>query len=408
MDNSNEKSKAQLVREYISKHPKAEPRDVAEALSNQELEVTPKYVSQVKSLAKKSKQKKRLKKKQQPKSKMTKTRALGHTPKYPRHNLERALRIPKAILEQNAGRECSEKESASFVGVKYTRGPYTLELSSAIKFGLLERPSTGRVKLTDTAKTVLRPQEEGARLKGLRMAVIAAPEISDVYEHYRGENLPDEKFFDNALVDKFHIPEDKLSEFKSIFMETLQYAKLIEESNGKFRIIDVAGTSDVPVDTEARLKKLGKGVSVSSDDTCFVVMPFAEPHGSYYDKIYKPAIEKAGMRPVRADAEIFGTGKIIDQVWRGINLAKVLVAELTTRNPNVFYELGLAHALRKPVVLISSNEDDVPFDLHHIRVIYYDINDPFWGKKLLEKVAENILSAIKNPEEAIFKSQEEE
>ena len=106
--------------------------------------------------------------------------------------------------------------------------------------------------------------------------------------------------------------------------------------------------------------------------------------------------------PIRADNDIFGTGKIMDQVWSGINNAKVLVAELTKRNPNVFYELGLAHALKKPVVLVSSNEEDVPFDLKHIRVIYYDVTDPFWGQKLVEKVAENIISAIKNPEEAIF------
>ena len=108
---------------------------------------------------------------------------------------------------------------------------------------------------------------------------------------------------------------------------------------------------------------------------------------------------------MRADNEIFGTGKIMDQIWVGINSAKVLVAELTSRNPNVFYELGLAHALQKPVVLISSNEADVPFDLQHIRVVYYDVTDPFWGAKLTEKVAENVLSAIKNPEEATFKSQ---
>ena len=132
-------------------------------------------------------------------------------------------------------------------------------------------------------------------------------------------------------------------------------------------------------------------------------MPFAKPIGDHYQLIFEPAIKKAGLTPVRADNEIFGTGKIIDQVWTGINSAKVLIAELTNRNPNVFYELGLAHALEKPVVLVSSNENDVPFDLQHIRVIYYDTNDPFWGNKLMEKVAENILSAIKNPEEAIFK-----
>ncbi len=85
----------------------------------------------------------------------------------------------------------------------------------------------------------------------------------------------------------------------------------------------------------------------------------------------------------------------------------MLVAELSTRHGNVMYELGLAHALKKQVVLISSNEADVPFDLHHIRVIYYDVTDPFWGTKLIEKVAENILSALKNPEEAIFRTLDE-
>ena len=137
------------------------------------------------------------------------------------------------------------------------------------------------------------------------------------------------------------------------------------------------------------------------------MQPFALPHGDYFEKIFKAAIDKTGLKPVRADADIFATGKIIDQIWRGINAAKVLVAELTTRNANVLYELGLAHALKKPVVLVSSNQLDVPFDLQHIRVIYYDVTDPFWGTKLIEKVAENILSALNNPEEAIFKAADE-
>ena len=100
---------------------------------------------------------------------------------------------------------------------------------------------------------------------------------------------------------------------------------------------------------------------------------------------------------------MFATGKIIDQIWDGIHAARVLVAELTGRNPNVFYELGLAHALQKPVVLVASNEGDIPFDVKHIRVIYYDVQDPFWGEKLIAKLAENVLSAISNPQEAVFK-----
>ena len=73
-------------------------------------------------------------------------------------------------------------------------------------------------------------------------------------------------------------------------------------------------------------------------------MPFADPLGGYYKTVYQPAIERAKLKSVRAEAEIFGTGKIIDQISSGIHGARVLVAELTGRNPNVLYELGLAHA----------------------------------------------------------------
>ena len=237
----------------------------------------------------------------------------------------------------------------------------------------------------------------------MRDAVLNAPVISEVYGHYRGENLPDMQFFHNALVDTFGVPADKVIEFQEIFIESLRAAELLTELDGKTRIIDVSQGSNITGTRSPTLKKLERSVKVDAGDTCFVMMPFATPLGDYYSKIYKPAIEKAGLRPIRADADIFGMGKIIDQIWSGINSAKVLVAELTTRNPNVFYELGLAHALEKPVVLVSSNEDDIPFDLKHIRVIYYDMTDPFWGSKLLDKVAENILSAIEHPEEAVLK-----
>jgi hypothetical protein len=325
------------------------------------------------------------------------------TSNYPRHSLEKALRIPKAILEQNAGKETTDAETAKYIGITNPTGTFLLEISSASKYGLLERPSPKIVKPTDLAKRIIRPQSPEDEIKGLREAILNAPVISEVYKHYRGENLPDRKFFENALTDTFKIPSEKVSEFIEIFTESLVKAKLIETVGEKQRIIDISSDRNSPVvDTSSEFKKLSKAASVSATDTCFVMMPFAAPLGEYYAKIYEPAIEKAGLKAVRADDDIFGTGKIIDQIWNGINAAKVLIAELTARNPNVYYELGLAHALKKPVVLVCSNEQDVPFDLKHIRVIYYDMHDPFWGAKLIEKVAENILSAIGNPKETIL------
>ncbi len=328
------------------------------------------------------------------------------TAKFPRHSIGKVLRIPKAIIEQNAGNECSVAESAEFVGVG-NHGPYKLEISSATKYGLLESPSAGRIALTDLSRRILRPQSEADEIAGMREALLNAPQMSDVYKHYRGENLPDEKFLNNTICDTYKVPRDKVEEFTKIFLESLTDAKLLQMHGDKTRVLDVTEEDPDSSEKTDTLKKLGKGVKIDASDTCFVMQPFAAPLGTYYEKIYKPAIEKAGLKPVRADNDIFGTGKIIDQVWRGITEAKVLVAELTSRNPNVFYELGLAHALDKPVVLISSNENDVPFDLQHIRVIYYDTSDPFWGNKLLDKVAENVISAIRNPEEAVFRKVEE-
>jgi len=328
----------------------------------------------------------------------------GSSSNYPRHPIEKALRIPRAILEQNAGKECSKNDAAKFIGLARSQGPFEVEVSSALKYGFLERPNPNQLRPTELTKRILRPQYSDDELNGYRQAFLNAPVISEVYKHYRGEYLPDTKFFANALTETFKIPAEKIGEFIEIFLDDLNIAKLSEKAGDKTKILDIAneGASSISVDTSSEFKKLTKTAAVDSGDTCFVMMPFAIPLGDYYSKIYEPAIRKAGLNPLRADADIFGTGKIIDQIWTGINAAKILISELTLRNPNVFYELGIAHALKKPVVLICSNEDDVPFDLKHIRVIYYDVYDPFWGSKLIDKIAENILSALSNPDEAIL------
>lgn len=323
---------------------------------------------------------------------------------YPRHSIEKSLRIPKVIIEQNAAKATSALDAAKFLNLSTAKGPFSLEVSSSLKYGFLERASgSSLIQPTELAKRILRPQSPEDELKGLREAVLKAPVISEVYKHYRGENLPDDLFFRNALSDNFSIPSEKVNEFIEVFKDSLSKAKLIEKIGDKQRILDISTEiNSSSINTSLELKKLSKAATFLSTDTCFVMMPFAQPLGGYFTKIFEPAIEKAGLKAVRADDDIFGTGKIIDQIWSGINSAKVLVAELTSRNPNVYYELGLAHALKKPVVLVCSNEQDVPFDLKHIRVIYYDMHDPFWGTKLIEKVAENILSAISNPTETIL------
>jgi hypothetical protein len=106
------------------------------------------------------------------------------------------------------------------------------------------------------------------------------------------------------------------------------------------------------------------------------------------------------MEPLRAD-ELFSTGSVIEQIWEQIQKSKILLADLTGKNANVFYELGLAHAASKPVVFTTANLQDVPFDLRHLRVIAYDISDPFWGEKLKVNLSAYLRNAKSDPNKSI-------
>ena len=122
-----------------------------------------------------------------------------------------------------------------------------------------------------------------------------APVFSDVYGHYRGENLPDTEFLQNALVDKFKVPNEKVTEFLDVFLASLRAADLLTEHEGKSRVIDVTSGGRAG-EQSPTLKKLERSVKVGATDSCFVMMPFAAPMGGYYESLYRPAIEKAGLQ----------------------------------------------------------------------------------------------------------------
>jgi PAS domain S-box-containing protein len=107
-------------------------------------------------------------------------------------------------------------------------------------------------------------------------------------------------------------------------------------------------------------------------DYVFVAMPFSVTVVPV--DVWKLAISDAivanKLEAVRADEETL-TGRIIDQVYADISGAKIVVADLTGSNPNVFYEVGLAHVLSKPVIQLWGDPGNIPFDLAGIRTIVY-------------------------------------
>ena len=128
---------------------------------------------------------------------------------------------------------------------------------------------------------------------------------------------------------------------------------------------------------------------------CFVMMPFGGKFKDWYADVFAPAISNAGMTPKRAD-DVYQTGSIVTQIWHLIQQSQIGLADLSDRNPNVMYELGLAHALGKPALLLTRDIEDVPFDLRHLRIIKYDLNSP----KCTEKLRADITQAIQETQEA--------
>jgi hypothetical protein len=99
------------------------------------------------------------------------------------------------------------------------------------------------------------------------------------------------------------------------------------------------------------------------------MMPFDAEFNEVYAAI-QAAAERAGLRCRRAD-DIWENAAIIRDVVSLIDRSRVVVCDCSGRNPNVFYEAGIAHTLGREVILITQSEQDIPFDLRHLRHIRY-------------------------------------
>jgi len=107
----------------------------------------------------------------------------------------------------------------------------------------------------------------------------------------------------------------------------------------------------------------------------FVLMPFDKKRDSIYQNVIKPIIESAPLSLVCKRADELKTNKaVVQDIWKSICEARIIIADLSELNPNVMYELGVTHTVGKDTILLYEKSDQVkfPFDLAHIRRIEYE------------------------------------
>ena len=129
--------------------------------------------------------------------------------------------------------------------------------------------------------------------------------------------------------------------------------------------------------------------------SCFIVMPFSQEWSADVHRILAGACEAAGVRAVRGD-DLFSPTDILEDTWQSINAADFVIADITGRNPNVLYELGIAHTLAKPVLILSKEAADIPIDLATRRVILYGQKGEAWREDLERKIQEAIAKVVED------------
>ena len=95
-------------------------------------------------------------------------------------------------------------------------------------------------------------------------------------------------------------------------------------------------------------------------------MPFNADMLPVCENHIKPTCASMGLTVRRAD-DFFTARSVVQNIWQAIVSARFIVADCTNRSPNVFYEIGLAHTIGKPTILLTQKSEDVPFDLRHLR-----------------------------------------
>jgi hypothetical protein len=135
--------------------------------------------------------------------------------------------------------------------------------------------------------------------------------------------------------------------------------------------------------------------------SCFVIQPFDDNiFDKRYNDIFAPAIEAANLEPYRVDKDPEAR-IIIERIEKGISNSALCFAEITTNNPNVWYELGFAFACKKDVIMVAcptEREGSFPFDIQHRKIINYKTSSSSDFDSLKKDITRQIEAFLKTPD----------
>lgn len=319
---------------------------------------------------------------------------------FPATSFEEALEFALAIFEASGAQPVRRLTLFDQLQKAPESGPSRQLITNASKYGLIKGSyASEHLQLTeDGLKSIsdnTSPTREITRAR-VKLAIEEVEPFKRLYDQFVNNRLPARAVLVDAMVAGGVSPEVS-EEGVDTFIVNLRYVGLLQTLSGADRIVTVDHLLDTlpasvvtppmpgifaqPAATTAESRVITSEGQATFDTTCFYVTPIGEPdsierrHSDLFlASIVEPALVPFNLKVVRADA-IDKPGMITRQVLEYLIHSRLVIADLSFHNPNVFYEICLRHAARKPIVQIIRAGERIPFDIHQMRTITIDNTD---------------------------------
>jgi hypothetical protein len=349
---------------------------------------------------------------------------------FPKHTLDEALRVARALSDKNGGQPLPPTETAIAIGISPGSSEFRTLLSSSIKYGLTTGSfNSEKVVLEDAGRNIVEPRNADDEQKALVKAALNPPTFKSIFDYLRAKKLPDDMFFQNTLVREFSVPRDHAAKCAAVFTKNMERVGLVHmTTSGKWLSTGLAQpASEMPIrelkggqangaTTENAISKIepngelpisspnvGDGVIKSSNDPrlnrVFVthgknmalinpikeLLSFGELEAII--SVERESVAQVVSDKVMNDMRTCGAGIIhIDDDVRLVDEAE---KEHVFLNPNVLIEIGVAMALygHRYIFLVKEGVD-LPSNLQGLYKVRYS------GDRLDGEVTLRLLKAI--------------
>ena len=341
---------------------------------------------------------------------------------YPAVSFREGGTIAEAIFKHASGDKVRRLTLLEKMDRNPTSSSTNMLITNSGKYGItIGGYSADFLELTESGRIACDPDTaKGTRLEyQFKLAIQGIEPFRLLYEAYVGKKLPAHEMMKDRLLDG-GIDAENFKECIDLFVVNVKYLGLLRTIASAETLIsieqaleDIAGVKNsLPANTAgkpASANQHNKQQSSTKWQTiCFYISPIGDDGSAsrkhsdlYLSTLIEPALKELNLEVVRAD-KIAEPGMITTHILEHIKLSKLVIADLSLLNPNVFYEMALRHSLKLPIIQIIRKSDRLPFDVNQVNSIIIDDTDIYTFTPKLETYRSEITTltrhALEDPE----------